>query len=70
MGKSCVRFKSLDAVALDVVAEAIRRLPVDEYIARYEAVRTHTKSIAAALTTLRRRDVTSRVSDVQAWPSV
>lgn len=39
MGKSCVRFKNVDDVALDVVAEAIRRLPVDEYIARYEAVR-------------------------------
>lgn len=39
MGKSCVRFKKLDDVALDVVAEAFRRLPVDEYIARYEAVR-------------------------------
>jgi Domain of unknown function (DU1801) len=39
MGKSCVRFKDLDSVALDVVGEAIRRLPVDQYIARYEAVR-------------------------------
>jgi hypothetical protein len=43
MGKSCVRFKKLEDVALDVVAEAIRRLPVDEYIARYEAVRPPTR---------------------------
>lgn len=43
MGKSCVRVKKLDDVALDVVAEAIRRLPVDEYIARYEAVRPPAK---------------------------
>ena len=39
MGKSCVRFTRLDAVPLDVIGEAIRRVPVDEYIARYEAVR-------------------------------
>lgn len=39
MGKSCVRVKRLDDVALDVVAEAIRRVPVDEYISRYEAAR-------------------------------
>lgn len=39
MGKSCVRVKRLDDVALDVVAEAFRRLPLDEYLARYEAVR-------------------------------
>lgn len=39
MGKSCVRFKRLDDLAVDVVAEAIRRLPVDRYIERYEAVR-------------------------------
>lgn len=38
MGKSCVRVKKLDDVAFDVIAEAIRRLPVDEYITRYEAV--------------------------------
>lgn len=37
MGKSCVRVRSLDDVAFEVVAEAIRRVPLDEYIARYEA---------------------------------
>jgi hypothetical protein len=40
MGRSCVRIKKVDDVAFEVVAEAISRLPVDEYIARYEAVRT------------------------------
>lgn len=39
MGKSCVRMKRSDDVAFDVIAEAIRRLPVDEYIRRYEATR-------------------------------
>ena len=35
MGKSCIRFKKLDDIALDVIAEAIRRLPAERYIARY-----------------------------------
>ena len=39
MGKSCVRFKKLEDVPLDVLADALRRLPVEEYVARYEAAR-------------------------------
>lgn len=38
MGKSCVRVKRADDVAFDVVGQAIARLPVDAYIARYEAL--------------------------------
>lgn len=37
MGKSCIRFKKLDDVALDVLGETIRRLPAREYIAKCEA---------------------------------
>ena len=37
MGKSCVRFKKLDDVPLDVVGEAVRRVPVAEYVALYES---------------------------------
>ena len=36
MGKSCVRFKSVDDIPLDVVTEAIARVPVEDYIAHYE----------------------------------
>jgi uncharacterized protein YdhG (YjbR/CyaY superfamily) len=39
MGKSCVRFKSLDQVPLDVLGGAIERIPVGEFIARYEVAR-------------------------------
>ena len=39
MGKSCVRFKKLDDLPLDLVGEAIARTPVDAYIERYEASR-------------------------------
>jgi hypothetical protein len=38
MGKSCVRFKRLEDVALEVIGEAIRRMPAADYIAYYESV--------------------------------
>jgi Domain of unknown function (DU1801) len=40
MGKSCLRFTSIDALALDVVGEAISRVSVDTYVAAYEASRS------------------------------
>jgi hypothetical protein len=39
MGKSCLRFKTLDDLPLDVIAETIARTPVDKYIEGYESVR-------------------------------
>lgn len=38
MGKCCIRFKKLEDVALDVIGEAIRRVPVKKYIEVYESV--------------------------------
>ena len=38
MGKSCIRFRKLDDLALDVIGEAIRRVSVKQHIARYEEV--------------------------------
>lgn len=39
MGKSCLRFKSLDDLPLDVVGRSIASTPPDDFIARYEASR-------------------------------
>ncbi len=39
LGKACLRFKKVDDLALDVLAEAFRRLPAQRYIERYQAVR-------------------------------
>lgn len=36
MGKACIRFRKLDDLALDVLAELLQRMPCDEYIALYE----------------------------------
>jgi len=44
MGKSCIRFKTLDHLALEPVAKAVERLSVDDYIARYREARAKTKS--------------------------
>ena len=38
MGKCCVRFRQLDDLALEVIAETIRRVPAKTHIARYESV--------------------------------
>ena len=38
MGKSCVRFRRLEDVPLEVVGEAIARTPVDDLIAAHEQV--------------------------------
>lgn len=39
MGKSCVRFRRLEDLPLDVVGETIGRVDVDRYIAHYNAAR-------------------------------
>ena len=39
MGKSCLRFKRLDDLALDAVAESIASTPPEEFIAEYEKAR-------------------------------
>lgn len=38
MGKCCVRFKKLEDVAIEVVAEAIRRMPSATHIKHYETM--------------------------------
>ncbi len=39
MGKSCVRFKKLDDLPLDLIGRAVARTPVEAYIEVYEAAR-------------------------------
>ncbi|HET6626273.1 MAG TPA: hypothetical protein VFG63_07775 [Nocardioidaceae bacterium] len=43
-GKSCVRFKRLDQVPLDVIGEVIAKIPPRPFIERYEAARASVKS--------------------------
>jgi hypothetical protein len=38
MGKSCIRFRKADDLALDVISEVIRRMPAKKWIGVYESV--------------------------------
>ena len=40
MGKSCVRFKKLEDLPIDLVGDAIAHTPVGQFIERFEASRT------------------------------
>jgi len=48
MGKSCVRFKRAEDLALDVIGEAIRRVPAKKYIAEVEAMLAKGKGAKSA----------------------
>jgi len=37
MGKSCVRFKKAEDLPLELLTEAVARVPVDKFLAHYEA---------------------------------
>ena len=39
MGKSCVRFKTLDDLPLELIGEAVARTPVADFIRLYEAAK-------------------------------
>ena len=40
MGKSCIRFRRVDDLALDVIGDTLSATPVDRLIAIYEAARS------------------------------
>ena len=42
MGKSCVRFRDLDDLPLDVLGGEVARLPVDEFVGIAERARART----------------------------
>ncbi len=47
MGKSCVRFKKVEDLALDVIGDTIAKVPVDEYIEFYETAIVSSSKTAA-----------------------
>ena len=46
MGKSCIRFRAADDLALDTIGEIIAAVPVDKWVAIAEAARARTKTRA------------------------
>ena len=60
MGKSCVRFKKLEQLPLEVIGQVVARTPVDKYIACVEQVLNRrpgkpAKSAKSAKTTKRKK---------------
>jgi hypothetical protein len=47
MGKCCLRFKSVDDLALDVIADAFRRVSVEDHLAAYAKIDPRNKPKAA-----------------------
>lgn len=48
MGKVCIRIKRLADAPLDVIGEAVRRVPAKKFIERYEAILQAQKETSAA----------------------
>jgi hypothetical protein len=48
MGAGCLRFKSLEALPLDVIGEVVSHVPVDKYVDAYRAMRASRKTQTAA----------------------
>lgn len=69
MGKSCIRFRKLEDLALQLIGEAIRRVPVAKYITVYEAnlarTRSEFNSRTAEATDLIRRKPKSSVASAR-----
>jgi hypothetical protein len=69
MGKCCLRFKSLDGLLFDEIGRLIAETSVEEYIARYEAVKkagpANSRSSAARRATTDRLE-TKRAADKHA----
>lgn len=38
MGKSCIRFRKAEDLPLELITEAVARVPVEEFLARYETI--------------------------------
>ncbi len=49
MGKSCVRFRSLDDLPLDVIGETIGKVPLDRFVSHYQAARGSSRKARRAV---------------------
>ncbi len=44
MGKSCIRFKTLEDIPLETIGDVVAAVPLEKYLEYYEAARAKTKS--------------------------
>ncbi len=65
MGKSCLRFKHLDALPLELIGEAMSKVTVDRYVAAYRNIRdtmTRTKKSGAGAKPRAKRAAANKVA--------
>ena len=60
MGKSCVRFKSLDAIPLDDLGPIVAAVPMDRYIAFCQAIHAKPKTGAKRIAAAKKRTATAK----------
>lgn len=60
MGKSCIRFKKVEDLALDVIGEAIRRVPAAKYIEFYTRTMDNRNHGAAAKKSVTKKAATKK----------
>lgn len=60
MGKSCVRFKKLSDIPLEVIGEAIKRVPAKKYIEHYQTSIAGMKSAKSAAKTASTEDAPAK----------
>ena len=68
MGKSCVRFRKIEDVALDVIGKTIKRITVKKFIAGYEAALDQYRRPAAKKTP-RKKAAAKKTSRKKAGPA-
>lgn len=70
MGKSCIRFKKIEDVPLDVVGDAIKRAKLKQFIDHYEsAIKTTSKRPATAKKTAKKSTTSAKKKTVKKAPA-
>jgi uncharacterized protein YdhG (YjbR/CyaY superfamily) len=62
MGKSCIRFRKLEDLPLDLIGQTIAKIPVDHMIRQYEAAIGQNKAKKAATKTARKKSAKKKVA--------
>jgi len=62
MGKSCVRFRKLEDISLDLIGEAIKRVPAKKFIEHYESTITRPASEIVVKATMPKKTASSKNS--------
>jgi Domain of unknown function (DU1801) len=68
MGKSCLRFRSVDDLPLDLIGQAIAAVSVDDYVATYEASRRGTRSRASSAKSVKAKPAAAKRKAASAKP--